>query len=143
MLPRSMISERYHGAANLLTRFSLPIPEAPVVPYSRRKSEKGTSRRSKAVSKRQSSWPPSGTASPNSPPPFSESRSVTTFKTTVRPMVRSKPARDPNHVSDFGTSLGADRLALAFHDTWFEWAVSFRAKDFKFSVLRYNDDMAG
>ena len=27
--------------------------------------------------------------------------------------------------------------------TWFESAMRFRAKDFKFSVLRYNGDMAG
>jgi len=43
----------------------------------------------------------------------------------------------------FWRDLKAGRLALAFHDTWFESAMRFRAKDFKFSVLRYNGEMAG
>jgi hypothetical protein len=29
-------------------------------------------------------------------------------------------ARDANYVFDFGASLGASRLALGFHDTWFQ-----------------------
>jgi hypothetical protein len=29
-------------------------------------------------------------------------------------------ARDANYVFDFGASLGARRLALGFHDTWFQ-----------------------
>jgi hypothetical protein len=29
-------------------------------------------------------------------------------------------ARDANYIFDFGASLGASRLALGFHDTWFQ-----------------------
>ena len=76
----------------LLMSFLFPSPEAPVVPYTLFKEEVGKGNveaiysRGEALEGRFKTaviLPPSGTASPNSTAPTGESRSVTTFKTTL------------------------------------------------------------
>jgi cell division protease FtsH len=76
----------------LLMRFLFPIPEAAVVPYTLFKEEVGKGNvetiysRGEAIEGRFKTaviFPSSGAAYPNSPSPFSESRSVTSFKTTL------------------------------------------------------------